>query len=174
LTDEDLIRKCLKGDAAAQRQLFEQFAPRMMTVCRRYMPVRQEAEDILQEAFIRVFKSLHQFRSEGSLEGWMRKAFVRVAINHIKRSKMRFDHIDSAEVAGHDDVVSEMGAEEILSLVQQLPVGYRTIFNLNVVEGYSHEEIGQLLGIAAVTSRTQLMRAKQMLQQKINQLNKVQ
>lgn len=84
------------------------------------------------------------------------------------------DDIESADVAGSDDVIGELGAEEILSLVQQLPVGYRTIFNLNVVEGYSHFEIGQLLGIEAVTSRTQLMRAKQMLRQKIHQLNKVQ
>ena len=138
------------------------------------MPVRQEAEDVLQEAFIRVFKSLHQFRSEGTLEGWMRKTFVRVAINQLKRSKIVIDHIESADVAGSDDVISELGAEEILSLVQQLPVGYRTIFNLSVVEGYSHLEIGQMLGIEAVTSRTQLMRAKQMLRQKIHQLNKVQ
>lgn len=144
----------------------------MMTVCRRYVSAQHHAEDIMQEAFIRVFSNLHQFRFQGSLEGWIRKIVVRAALRHIERANVAFEQIEIADVPVNEEVMSELNEEELLNLIQQLPAGYRTVFNLYVIDGYTHEEIGGMLNIEPVTSRTQLSKARKMLQQKITDLSK--
>ena len=139
-----------------------------MSVCLRYANDQHEAQDILQESFIKVFKYVHQFKFEGSFEGWMRKVFVSVATRHIKKIKLNFTNIDSIDTDNVNNIdpsiVSKIAEEEIHKLIRKLPEGYRTVFNLNVIEGYNHDEIAKLLGIQPATSRTQLLKARKMLQ----------
>lgn len=142
-----------------------------MSVCRRYACDLNEAEDMLQEAFIKVFNSLAQFRSEGSLEGWIRRIVVHSALKVLQKKKIRFADVEQeAEMlASVDaDALSVLTAEEILRLIGALPEGYRIVFNLYVLEGYDHNEIGILLGITAATSRSQLLKARRALQNQLS------
>ena len=139
----------------------------MMSLCQRYSKNQQEIKDIMQEGFIRVFDYIHQFKNEGSFEGWMRRVFVSVATRYISKRKISFSDIDivDTDTATVDpSVVSKLSVDEIHRHISRMPEGYRLVFNLNVVEGYSHEEIGSLLGIQASTSRSQLTKARRMLQ----------
>ena len=175
MTETDLIKGCIQKDKTCQRQLFEQYAGKMMSVCLRFANDQHQAQDILQESFIKVFSYIHQFKFEGSFEGWLRKVFVSVAIRHTRKRKMNFDSIDihyTDNATVDPSVLSKISEEEIHTLIRKLPDGYRIVFNLNIIEGYSHEEIAQLLGIQVVTSRTQLLKARKMLQALISkQLN---
>lgn len=176
LTETDIIRGCIKNDTYCQHLLFEQYAGRLMSVCLRYSRDSMEAEDISQEAFIRIFKYIHQYRFEGSLEGWMRRVVVSTALKHVQKRKIRFSEMHEeydSRPALQADALSAMSADEIFRLINSLPEGYRLVFNLSVMEGYSHDEIAQMLNIQAVTSRTQLVKARKMLQNKIVQLQKV-
>ena len=146
-----------------------------MSVCRRYAKDQKEAEDILQEAFIRVFSYFGQYRSEGSLEGWIRRIVVRTCLRLIQKSKIRFLDIDENREAAPfiaAEVVSNLDAEDLLKLISGLPNGYRLIFNLYVVEGYDHNEIAALLNITAGTSRSQLSKARHLLKIQIENLQK--
>jgi RNA polymerase sigma factor (sigma-70 family) len=162
-----LLNDCLKGKAAAQRELYVHFAHAMLGLCYRYTKSMADAEDILQEGFIKVFKNLHQFRGSGELGAWIRKIMVNTAINYLKnQSRYQYD-LSFAETNLHP--VSDQGPEMILNakeladLIRQLPIGYQTIFNLHAVEGYSHVEIGNILGINDGTSRSQYARARALL-----------
>jgi RNA polymerase sigma-70 factor (ECF subfamily) len=156
--------------------LFEQYAGKMMTVCLRYCKTRMEAEDILQDSFLRIFKYIHQFKFEGSFEGWMRRIVVNTALKSISRKKINFSEMnDYTEAAGVIEpyVYSNLGEDVILKLINQLPEGYRLVFNLNAIEGFSHEEIGKMLDIQPSTSRSQLVKARKILQTKIVNLQKI-
>jgi RNA polymerase sigma-70 factor (ECF subfamily) len=156
--------------------LFEQYAGKMMTVCLRYSNDTMEAEDIFQEAFIKVFKYIHQYKFEGSFEGWMRRVVVNTALRFIEKKKIQFAEIKESSgdaPALQPYVYSTLGEDDILKLIQELPEGYRIVFNLSVIEGYSHEEIGALLKIQPSTSRSQLVKARKMLQNKILELQKI-
>lgn len=175
-TERDLIEGCLEGDAAAQKELYERYAPKLWPVCLRYAKNQMAAEDIMQEGFIRIFKYLEYFKGDGSFEGWLRRTMVNTAINFYKKNLKQNNErdIDTVfDLSNHDvDAVSQMTANEIMSVVQSLPDGYRTIFNLFVVEGYPHKEIAKLLGISENTSKSQLSRARVILQEKINKIYK--
>lgn len=175
MTEHELIEGCLKKNELCQRALFEQYAGRMMTVCLRYAGDRQEAEDILQESFVRVFSYLHQYRFTGSFEGWIRRIVANTALRVLEK-KMHFSEISSdlqiAQAANHG-VLSKLSEDELLKLIGNLPPGYRVVFNLYVMEGYSHEEIAGMLHITAGTSRSQLSKAKNMLKQRIDLLEKI-
>jgi RNA polymerase sigma factor (sigma-70 family) len=176
LTERELIRGCLKKIAGHQRSLFEKYAGRMMTVCRRYSCDHKEAEDMLQESFIRIFASIDQYRFEGSLEGWIRRIVIHTAIRMIQRKKVHF--ADLAEDLQDTHVVeaealTNLSAEELLDLISKLPDGYRTVFNLYVIEGYDHKEIAAMLEITPATSRSQLLKARLLLQTRINKLKKI-
>jgi RNA polymerase sigma factor (sigma-70 family) len=168
LTETELIKGCIQKDEACQRRLFELYAGKMMSVCMRFANDQQQAQDILQESFIKVFKFIHQFKFEGSFEGWMRRVFITVATRYVKKGKLIFSDIDAVDVqqaASIDpSVVSKISEEEIHKLIRKLPDGYRIIFSLNVIEGYNHDEIATMLGIQATTSRTQLLKARKVLQ----------
>ena len=167
MTEQELIEDCLKGNAKGQRRLFERFAGKMMTVCRRYACDYAEAEDMLQEAFIRIFTNLGQYRNEGPFEGWIRRIVVHTAIAVLQKRRIRFADIDrvaDALPAPGPDALGTLTAEEILALIAALPDGYRVVFNLSVLEGYDHNEIGDLLGISPATSRSQLLKARRTLQ----------
>ena len=166
-----LIQDCIAGNRLSQNQLYQLFAPKMFVVCLRYSKNREEAEEILQEGFIQVFRSLKNFRYEGSLEGWIRKIMVYCAIQHY-RSKPRMHAIVNIEAADREEMVSEeitdqLSKKELLMMVQTLPPVYRLVFNLHVFEGMKHREIAQYLGISEGTSKSNLFDAKAILQKAV-------
>ena len=170
IIESDLIHGCLQGDRRMQEELYRRFSPRMYAVCLRYAGNAEEAEDILQEGFIKIFKKLDSFRSEGSFEGWIRRIFVNTAIEHFRRKRYLQPVTEKEEntIEGkYISILDELAEQDILSLVQQLSPGYRTVFNMYVVEGYTHKEIADLLGISEGTSKSQLSRAKVILQEMV-------
>lgn len=167
ISETDLISGCLANDRRMQEDLYRRFSPRMYAVCLRYAGNAEEAEDILQEGFIKVFKKLDSFRNEGSFEGWVRRIFVNTAIEHFRRKRYLLPVTEKEEntlEGKYTSVLDELGAKDIMALVQELSPGYRTVFNMYVVEGYTHKEIADLLGISEGTSKSQLSRAKVILQ----------
>ncbi|MEO5562412.1 MAG: RNA polymerase sigma factor [Chitinophagaceae bacterium] len=170
ITESDLISGCIEGNRRMQEQLYSRFSPRMYAVCLRYAGTSEEAQDILQEGFIKIFKKLGTFRGEGSFEGWIRRIFVNTAIEHFRRKKYMSPVTEKEEntmEGNYLSVLDNLAERDIMDLVQQLSPGYRTVFNLYVVEGYTHKEIGDILGISEGTSKSQLSRAKVILQEMV-------
>ncbi len=175
--DEKIVKDCIAGKRQAQKLLFDTFAPLMLGVCIRYCRDRDEAEDILQEAFIKVFQNIHSFRGEGSLAGWIKRVVVNHAINYInKRNKIarheKIDEIRETEIIDMNEVIEfpeEYNPALLLKLIQELPSGYRTVFNLHIFEDYGHKEIAEALGISENTSKTQLFKARRWLKNKIEE-----
>jgi len=167
MDQKKLIVDCLDGNKAAQRLLYDQFAKQMLGVCYRYTKSMDDAEDVLQEGFIRVFRNLRQFKGTGDLGAWIRRIMVNTAINYLK-SNSRYQ-TDLAFVGEQLHPVSAdnpeviMNAKDLADLIRQLPVGYQTIFNLYAVEGYKHVEIGKILGVTEGTSKSQYSRARALL-----------
>lgn len=175
MDDQQLVKECLKGRTAAQRILYDRFASSMLAVCYRYTKSITDAEDVLQEGFIKAFKNLHQFKAEGEFGGWMRRIMVTTAINYLKKnsrynSELVFGEENLHAVSAYQPHAN-LEAKELANLIRQLPSGYQTIFNLYAVEGYSHLEIGKILGIQEATSRSQYARARGLLIQWIEQTN---
>lgn len=174
MTEIEIIKGCIRQNEICQRLLYEQMSGKMFTVCLRYANDIMEAEDMLQEGFIRVFTNIHQFKFEGSFEGWVRRIMVNCALKFIQKKKIIFSELKESSSATFQYYThSNMDEEELLKLIFQLPHGYKVVFNLYVIEGYSHEEIAQMLNIQPSTSRSQLVKARKMLQQKIVQMEKV-
>jgi len=173
-TDEELRALCIKGDGNAQNELYRRYAPKLWGVCLRYAKNRMSAEDILQEGFIRIFTYLDKFENKGSFEGWMRRTMVNTAINYYKKflstSKEAEYHEYMSGKTLDADALSSMSHQELLKLVQQMPNGYRTVFNLYIIEGYSHKDIAEKLSISENTSKSQLSRARGFLQAKIRKI----
>ncbi|MFN8247398.1 MAG: sigma-70 family RNA polymerase sigma factor [Ferruginibacter sp.] len=178
MTEDELIKGCIRENAACQREVFNRYAGTMLGVCQRYARTSEDAEDILQDAFIKVFNKIGQFKFEGSFEGWIRKIVVNTALK--KYSLIRY----SKELSGYEIKESNetqvdpaayghLTEKDLLVLINALPDGYRLIFNLYVIEGYQHEEIADMLGIQPGTSRSQLVKARMMLQKQITALQKV-
>ena len=174
LTEQEIIDGCKKGKPACQEALYNQYGSRMMAICMRYAKTRFEAEDVFHEAFVSVFKNIDAFK-EGSFTAWMRRIFINTSINNFRRNKNHYEHLDSQHLEITDDSqtdgLGELSNKELLALIQELPEGYRVIFNLYVVEGYNHREIGDMLQIAEGTSKSQLSKAKSMLKKKLERLN---
>lgn len=167
IPESDLISGCIEGNRRMQEELYRRFSPRMYAVCLRYAGNAEEAEDILQEGFIKIFKKLDSFRREGSFEGWVRRIFVNTAIEHFRRKRYLqpvTEKEESTLEGNYLSVLDNLAERDIMELVQQLSPGYRTVFNMYVVEGYTHKEIGDILGISEGTSKSQLSRAKMILQ----------
>ncbi|MFM2138981.1 MAG: hypothetical protein RJA57_1288 [Bacteroidota bacterium] len=165
--ENDLIKGCLNGDRRMQEELYNRYAPRMYAVCLRYAAQSEDAVDILQEGFVKVFKKLDSYRGDGSFEGWMRRIFVNTAIEQFRRRRYLMPVTEKEEhtlEAAYPSALDDLSAKDILALVRELSPGYRTVFNLYVVEGYSHREIADMLGISEGTSKSQLSRAKAILQ----------
>lgn len=174
--EKDFIKQCLNNDPKAQELLYKRFSPKMYGVCLRYARNQMEAEDMLQEGFIKVFACLKDYRNEGSFEGWIRRTFVNTAINFYRKnlkSNLEVD-IQEVEIKNTNDLsaIDRLSLEELLSVIRELPTGYRIVFNLNVMEGYTHKEIGDMLNISENTSKSQLSRAKQALQKRLTDLTK--
>ena len=176
VSDDDLIKGCVSGDRKAQYALYNKYAPKMFGICLRYAKDYHSAEDALQDAFVKVFKYISKFRREGSFEGWLRRIFVNTSIEHLRKSVNLYPIVNDAgeAIEIHDNTVfDDLEQQDLLSLVQDLSPGYRTVFNLYVVEGYSHKEIAKLLGITEGTSKSQLARSRQVLQKKISATQKI-
>jgi RNA polymerase sigma factor (sigma-70 family) len=171
MIDEQLIKGCIEKNALAQKHLFEKFARKMMGVSLRYCDSTEEAEDILQDAFISIFKNISSFNGTGSLEGWIRKIIVNTALTHIRKNKKFKQNIDLASVEFMLPSVSHLNesldAKDLLKIIQTLPLGARTVFNMYAIEGYTHKEIGELLDISEGTSKSRYSRAKAYLQKVI-------
>lgn len=150
-----------------QEELYARFAPKMYAVCLRYAGNSDDAQDILQDGFIKIYKNLSRFRAEGSFEGWIRRIFVNTSIEHLRRKtylKPIAEKEENTIPYKEKSVLDNLGEKDILKLVKELSPGYRTVFNLYVVEGYTHKEIGDMLGISEGTSKSQLARARIILQ----------
>ena len=173
MTDEQILEAILREDASAQRLLYEKFARKMFGVCLRYTKQREEAEDLLQEGFIKVFQKISSFKAEGSLEGWIRRVMVNTALDYLRQQKMQWTDLEDVVEAGDEPVIGhEIGASELMAELQKLPIGYKTVFNLHAIEGYSHKEIGGMLGISEGTSKSQYSRARNQLMILVQELNK--
>ena len=170
MNETEMIRGCLKNDRASQKALYEQFYSRMLGVCLRYSKDRDEAKDILHEGFLKVFNSLKTFNGTGSFEGWIRRIMVNTAIDHLRKNKQNYLIVSTvyanekaagiAEEVNEDELAINIDKEEILRAVQELTPAYRTVFNLFVIEEYTHREIAELLDISEGTSKSNLSKAK--------------
>ncbi|WP_237144442.1 RNA polymerase sigma factor [Pontibacter pamirensis] len=167
LSEEEIIAGCKQGKASAQEKLYQLYSRRMMAVCVRYTRSRFEAEDIFHDAFVKVFKYLDSYNG-GSFEGWMRRIFVNTAINHYHKNKKIEEQLDYSSIEestpSTEDIISQISGQELMVIINQLPEGYKLVFNLYVVEGYNHREIAETLNIAEGTSKSQLAKAKASLQ----------
>jgi len=168
MTEEALLQGCLKKNAAAQRELYERYSPKMLSVCYRYGHNCEDAEDMLQEGFIKVFSMIHTFENRGSLEGWIRRIMVHTCINILKKNKRFNESVDIIHATGvqvrEESIPSIIQAKEVIESIRLLPIGYRTVLNLYAIEGFSHKEIAAMLDGEESTSRSQYTRAKAMLE----------
>jgi RNA polymerase sigma-70 factor (ECF subfamily) len=172
MSDETgLIQGCIKGDNRVQRMLYQKYASQMFGVCLRYAIDEDEAADMLQEGFIKVFLKISEFRNEGSFEGWIRRIIVNTSINLVLKNKKHQFHqnLEQLEEVIEDTGVAheQLNVKDLLKMIQVLPPGYRNVFNLYEIEGYTHKEIAELMGISVNTSKTQLMHARRLLQKRL-------
>ncbi len=175
MTEHQLINGCISNDAHCQQLLFERFAGKMLSVCLRYATDRMEAEDILQDSFIKVYRNISQFKFEGSFEGWVRRIVVNTALKYCQKKKMKFEEVkpESNQAGGLEpSAYNHLNETELMKLIHQLPDGYKLVFNLHIIEGYSHEEIAEMLNIKDSTSRSQLVKARRYLQNEILKMQK--
>ena len=175
MTDEQLIDGCKKAQQSAFEALYKRYAMRMMAIAQRYCNTTFESEDVIQEAFIKVFQKIGTYDHKGSFEGWLKRVVVNTAINHYHQTyKQKFQvEIEKAVIPESDipDAVSRMSNNELLALIKELPDGYRMVFNLYVLEGYTHKEIGEMLKISDGTSKSQLAKAKNMIRRLLIKYN---
>jgi len=169
-TEKDLIRACLQGERIAQKEIFQMYSGKMLAICLRYARNRQEAEDIFQDGFVKVFTHLKEFESQGSFEGWIRKIMIHTALRtnkkkYISHEEAGLDHVPEDMIL--PEVFSLLSEAELIKLISSLPDGYRIVFNMYAIEGFSHKEIGEMLGIEESTSRSQLAKARKLLQEKV-------
>lgn len=171
MTDHELAKGCLDGNREMQYALWKKYAGKMMSVCMRYCNSREEAQDVLQEGFIKVFEKMSQWQGSGPLGGWIRTIMVNTALTHLRnahkwRNSIDLEHAEELD-AEEVDAVSKMNEETLLRLIEKMPVGYRTVFNLFAVEGYGHKEIAEALNISESTSKTQFLKAKNWLKKNL-------
>ena len=175
--DLKLIESCIKGDRSAQKVIYDRLAPRMFPVCIRYVGDRELAQDILQDGFVTLFTRLDTYKGEGSFEGWARKIFVTTALMELRKKDALKMSEDLETVRGMKTETTtqlqNIGYKDLMKVITQLPTGFRTVFNMYAIEGYSHKEIGEILGISETTSRTQLSRARIWLQNKLKEIENV-
>jgi len=169
-TIDTLVNKCKAGDRKAQEMLYKQFAAKMLGVCMRYATDRMEAEDMLQNGFIRVFQKMNDYRGEGSFEGWVRRIMVHSSIEYYRKHHKMMQAVDMDEVdepSVNPMAMANLDAKDLIALIQQLAPGYRMVFNLYAIEGYSHKEIGEIMNITEGASKSQLSRARTILKEHV-------
>lgn len=169
--DKRTLNRCMSGDPAAQTLLYNTFAPKMFAICLRYAPNTPMAEDILQEGFIKVFSKLYSYSGKGELGGWIRKVIINTALEHLRKyqnPKYHFSDISLyADISDSDDILGQLELQEVLDMIQQLPTNYRVVLNLYAIDGYTHQEIADMLKISVGNSKQRLLRARNMLKKLI-------
>lgn len=173
--ETDLIEGCVKQDRLCQQKLYALYHKKFYAICLRYTKEIEEAEDMLQEGFVKIFFNIKQFTGSGSFEGWMKRIIINTAIEFYRKKVIMYPVTDFEPEEGtspEGEVQIELQANDLLKMIHELPTGYRTVFNLYAIEGYSHKEIAEMLGISEGTSKSQLARARVILQQQVNDLNK--
>lgn len=167
---DDIVKKCVKGDREAQQKLYKHFYSKMMGVCYRYCNNAEDAKDLLQDGFVKVFSNLKKYNFNGSLEGWIRRIMVNTAIDHFRKNKAVFfvndkdeNIMDNAKIESADIIYSQFAVEDIMEAIQSLSPAYKAVFNLNVIEGFPHKEIAKKLNISEGTSKSNLAKAKRRL-----------
>lgn len=174
--ETQLIKALGKGDSKAQRQVYDKYASRMLGVCMRYLGEQMTAEDIVVEGFLKVFDKIDQYKGQGSFEGWIRRIMVNESLGYLRQRKrlLEVPMLDEAQGIADDDprIDQSLEADELMHMIGTLPLGYRTVFNLYAIEGYAHAEIAQILGITESTSKSQLHRARTLLQQLVTKWEK--
>lgn len=172
----EIIEGCKSNNRKFQEKLYQTFSGKMFAVCLRYAHTHEDAEDIVQEGFVKVFKNISQFRNEGSFEGWIRRIFVHTAIEIYRKNAKMFPIVELTPFRDIQNVnsnaIDNMSANELMKMVQSLSAGYRTVFNLYAIEGFTHKEIGEMLGISEGTSKSQMSRARILLQNMIEDVSK--
>ncbi len=173
MTDKELVEGCIREDRKCQRLLWDKYSRKIMALCLRYCQNQEEAEDALMETFVKIYDKLGDFRFQSSLETWMRRVAVNISINKIRARKNIWTDISEAEyeIGYQDNSFDQLNVNQLLKLIEQLPVGYRMVFNLYAIEGFSHKEIAETLQIDEGTSRSQLAKARKALQSMLNNLN---
>ena len=167
ITEEELIAKCRKGNSSAQASLYEKYSGKMFSVCLRYIKEQNEAEDTMIQGFMKVFNKIDQFKEAGSFEGWIRRIMVNESLTYLRRNKNMYLEVDiehADRTPDYNSLDASLEVEDLMNMVRELPMGYRTVFNLYAIEGYSHKEIADSLDITVNTSKSQLSRARKMLQ----------
>ncbi len=172
--EKEIIEGCIKQNRKAQKMLYERFASKFLGICMRYAKDKQEAEDILQEGFFKIFERINQYQFAGAFEGWMRRIIVNTAISNYRKNIKHYNHYDIYEINENDEEVNiediEFTLEEMLKVIQSLSPGYRMVFNLYAIEGYAHKEIAEILGIDIATSKSQYSRARKIIQNRLAKL----
>ncbi|MEL6922827.1 MAG: sigma-70 family RNA polymerase sigma factor [Bacteroidota bacterium] len=171
-SDAQIVKSCLKGDARQQRALYQKYRVNLFVLCLRYASHRAEAEDFLQDGFVKIFQDLHQFDSnKGSLSAWTRRVVLNVVFQHLRKKRIEYSSTPVEDFANQfsstEDVLAQMSAQELMQVIQQLPEGYRIVFNMYIVDGYTHKEIAAELGISESTSKSQLHKAKTYLKRQL-------
>ncbi len=177
LWQEELIHECQKGNRKAQKELYDRFAPILMGICYRYAKDTSEAEDILQEGFVKIYKNITQFKGNGSFEGWMKRIMVNTSVTNYRKNLKRYFQMDISEPyvqnISSEWRQAEYTQDELMGVIKSLPDGYRTVFNLFAIDGYKHKEIAEMLGIDETTSKSQYSRARKQIQIKLQELSKI-
>lgn len=175
MDEQLLIDGCKRGESWARKEIYEQYAPLMMSVCMRYVNDRETARDLLQDGFIKIFTKIGSFTGAGAFPGWVRRVFVTTALEYLRKNdaiRMSMNYDECGELPDEMDVsvLDRLSADDLHACIARLPDGYRTVFNLYAIEGYSHSEIAAMLHISEVTSRTQFIRARKVLQKSVQSL----
>jgi len=177
ISEHKLLRECRRGNAKHQKILYERYSAKMLAVCARYFQSLEEAQDALQDGFIKVFTNIDNFREEGSLEGWIRRIMVNTSLNLHRKNLKHYYHVDLGEtetrIADERLSIDNLEVQDMLKMIQQLPNGYRIVFNLYEIEGYSHKEIAKELNVSVSTSKSQLLKAKRKLREQIIHNNNI-
>lgn len=175
MNESDLIKACIAKDPRAQRMLYEQYAGKMLAVCQRYCSSTEEAEDAFHEGFLKVFSKINDYKHDGAFGGWIRRIMVNTVLDQLRKGKKHLFHEDIEEVldltAQSESPLDALSAKELLKILEKLPEGYRVIFNMFAIEGYSHKEIAEHLNVTISTSKTQFLRARMYLKKRLEEIN---
>ena len=173
----DLINECINGSRSAQKQLYNNYKVKMYTLCLRYMSNKMDAEDMLQEGWVKIFKQIRTFDPQkGNFYSWIKRIFINTNLEFLRKKRLQFEDIPEADIVHSTNInkpIHDMALQELVEVLQELPTGYRSVFNLFVLEGYTHKEIAEILNISPNTSKTQLMKAKSMMKNKVNVLRAI-
>lgn len=171
MVNNQKINLCISGNRLAQKELYDSFKVNMYSLCQRYFSDLEDAKDAMQDGFVKVFRDLHQYdESKGNISSWIKRVFINTCLEKLRKNKLDFQNLLENDMPIESDIISDLSLKDLTEMIQKLPTGYRTVFNLFVIEGFNHKEISDQLGISESTSKTQLMKAKNLLRMKLEDI----